>query len=344
MSLNENIQEFLLERGAIRVGFAHKDALAGGPPSADLDYTLPGARSAVSFAVPFDRDRIRAFLSKKDRMPHEEDNLATNMRVTSLSWEIAEVVKSEGFEARGTAANLNYRKDVPDWQIRMHPKISHRYMAVASGVGSFGWSGNVGIKGHGTAVILGTCVTSADLEPTAPLPEDERFCDNCKLCVSACPVEMFEREKSMSVTLGGVAFTHAARKTYLLCQICCGGFTGLHRSGRWSSWSPGRFSIPEGEQELLSELLRAMALYERRPTLSAGYQSPAFRGANLNMTCGNCQIVCWGDRRETASNVNLLHTSGCIVQKADGSLSALPSDEARVVFERMDPEHRKLYC
>jgi hypothetical protein len=148
----------------------------------------------------------------------------------------------------------------------------------------------------------------------------------------------------MSVTLGGTTFTHAARKTYLLCQICCGGFTGLHRSGRWSSWSPGRFSIPEGEQELLSELLRAMALYEKRPALSAGYQSPAFQGANLNMTCGNCQIVCWGDKKETAHNVKLLHTSGCVIQKPDGSLSVLPADQAREAFEAMDPEHKKLYC
>ena len=344
MSLERRIEEFLLEQGAVKVGFARKEALAGGPPSADLDFTLPGVRSAVSFALPFDRDKIRAFLAKKDRLPHEEDNITTNMRVTSLSWEVAGLLKAEGYEARGTAANLNYRKDMPDWQITMHPKISHRYVAVASGLGSFGWSGNVGIKGYGAAIILGTCVTSAELEPTPLVQEDQRFCDNCKLCVSACPMGMFEKELSMSLTLGGVTFTHAARKTYLLCQMCCGGFTGLHSSGRWSSWSPGRFSVPEGEKALLSELLRAMSQYQKWPRVSAGYQNPAFEGANLNMTCGNCQIVCWGDKKERAQNVKLLHTSGCIVQEPDGSLHVLPAGKAREAFECMDPEHRGLYC
>jgi epoxyqueuosine reductase QueG len=344
MTLNQEVEDFLRERGALRVGFVGQEGLAGAPPSADLGYTLPGARTAISFALPLDRDRIRAFLGKKDRVGHEEDNLLVNMRATSLSWELAEVFQQRGFQARGTASNLNYRQDIPNWELRMLPKISHRYLAVASGVGSFGWSGNVGLRGYGTAVILGTCVTTADLQPTAPISQEESFCDLCKLCVAACPVGMFEKDLETAVTLGGRTYAHAARKTYLLCQICCGGFTGLHQSGRWSSWSPGRFVIPKGEPELLAELLRAMSLYQQWPRTTPGYQSPAFRGANLNMTCGNCQIVCWGEKRKTAANLKLLHSSGCVVQPPDGTLRALPAEEAARTFSEMDSRHRKLYC
>jgi epoxyqueuosine reductase QueG len=344
MSLNKRMEEFLVERGAIRVGFASLESLAGGPPSAELEYTLAGARSAVSFALPLDRGKIRAFLAKEDRFGHEEDNLMTNLRVTSLSWEVAEFLKKEGFEARGTSANLNYRKEMDGWQIRMHPKISHRYVAVASGLGSFGWSGNAGLKGYGAAVILGTCVTGAELEPTPAIPDQESFCDGCKLCVSACPVEMFDREKAMSVTLGSSTFSHADRKSYLRCQICCGGFTGLHKSRKWSSWSPGRLAIPDDEQALYQELLRAMALYEKRPRMTGGYRNPAFENMNLGMTCGNCQIVCWGDRKETAENVRLLHNSGCVLEMPGGGIRVLPGAEAADSFEKMAPEHRSLYC
>jgi len=42
VSLNEIIKEFLLEEGAIKVGFSNKETLAGGPPSIDLDYRLDG--------------------------------------------------------------------------------------------------------------------------------------------------------------------------------------------------------------------------------------------------------------------------------------------------------------
>ncbi len=345
MSLNRKIEEFLIERGAIKVGFANKERLSSGPPSADLEYSLPGARSAVSFAVPFDRDKILAFLGKEDRVPHEQDNLETNYRVTEMAWDLSTYLKELGVEARGTAANLNYRKEEPNWQVTMPPKISHRYVAVAAGAASFGWSGNVGIKGYGAAIIIGTCLTTAELEPTELIPEEESFCDNCKLCVSACPVEMFEKDKEMTVSLGGMTFTHAARKTCMLCQICCGGFTGLHKSGKWSSWAPGRYTVvPEDEEKLLNELMRAMNQYEQRPKMTEGYKNPAFKDANLNTTCGNCQIICWGDKKETAKNLKLLQKSGCILQRPDGSLYAVPPEEAAMEFEKMDPERRKLYC
>ncbi len=343
MSLNERIEEFLREKGALKVGFATRDTLEGGPPSVDLEYCLEGARSAVSFALPLNRDHIRAFLSKKDRESHEADNLMTNIKATQVSWELAGMLKEEGHESKGTLSNLKYRKEYPDWVISMHPDISHRYIAVSSGVGSFGWSGNVGMKGYGTAIILGTTITQAELEPTEPIPEEESFCDKCKLCASACALEMMEKDKDISVDIGGFGFTHCARRSYLLCHICCGGFSGLHKSGKWSSWSPGRFEIPEGEDNLFKLLGKLTELYKQRPPMPGGYQHTALKGARQYLTCGNCQISCWGDKKETAKNVKLLKSSGCVLQRKDGTLYALPPDEAAIVFEEMDPDHKKLY-
>jgi len=343
MSLSDDLKNYVLSKGAIAVGIVTVKGLKGGPPSVDLNYKMPGAISAISFALPFNREHIRAFLSKKDRGAHEQDNLKTNIRATELSWEVAEFLKKAGFDARGTSSNLKYRKEVPGWEITMPPDISHRYIAVRSGVGSFGWSGNVGIKGFGTAIILGTVLTKAELEPTEPIPEEKTFCDQCKLCVSACAVEMFEKEKEMSVTLGGKTFSHAARRSYLLCQFCCGGFTGLHKSGKWSTWSPGRFKVPEDEKEILKELLRAVALYNQRPIMPGGYVHPSLGGVRQYMTCGNCQIVCWGEKKETAKNIKLLHKSGCVFQKPDGSLYALPHEEAAIYFEEMETDRKKLF-
>src|SRR5512139_2964123 len=96
MPLEAAIEEFLLERRALGVGIATTATLAGGPPSADITYRMEGARSAVSFALPFNRDSIRLFLGKVDRVPHENDNLSTNVRSKDLSWELAEMLKREG--------------------------------------------------------------------------------------------------------------------------------------------------------------------------------------------------------------------------------------------------------
>ena len=52
MSLEKEIVELLKGLGAVRVGFANLETLAGSPPSADLKYIMPEARSAVSFTSP----------------------------------------------------------------------------------------------------------------------------------------------------------------------------------------------------------------------------------------------------------------------------------------------------
>jgi len=343
MSLNQLIEEFLLERGALKVGFATLETLQGGPPSVDLSYKLPGARSAISFALPFNRDHIRAFLAKQDRSAHEADNLSTNIRSGDISWQLSEMLKKEGRRARRIAANTKYRTELEGWQLTLHPDLSHRYIAARSGVGSFGWSGNVGIKGLGTAIILGATVTDAELMPTDPLPEDQGFCDKCKLCVSACAVEMFANNQETEITLGGVTFKHAARRNTILCQFCCGGFTGLAKSGKWSTWSPGRFKVPDDPDQLFKEFLRAVDLYAKRPPLPGGYDHPALKGAKQYMTCGNCQISCFGDKKETAKNLKLLHNSGCVLQKPDGTLYARSAEEAGREFASLDPEHKKLY-
>lgn len=344
MSLTRLIEEFLSERGALRVGIATRESLAGGPPSAELRYKLEGAKSAVSFALALNRDAIMRFLAKEERTAHEEDNLKTNLRAKELSWELAELIKREGHAAKGTAANNKYRTEIANWQFTMPPDLSHRYLAARSGVGSFGWSGNVGIKGIGTAIILGTCLTAAELEPTPPVPEGEKFCDKCKLCVSSCAVEMFSKEEETAVTLGGVSFNFSARKNIILCQFCCGGFTGLAKSGKWSTWSPGRFKAPEDGHELGKEFFRAVGLYAQRPPMPGGYEHSALKGAKQYMTCGNCQLVCGGDRKETTKRVKLLHQSGCVLQREDGSLYARPAGEAEREFERMPEERKRLYC
>lgn len=347
MTLERNIEDFLLERGALKVGFATRETLAGGPPSADLTYIMPAARSAVSFALPLDRDKIRAYLSKKDHGSHEKNNIEVNILITFLARDLAKWLEEQGHPSKAVFANLIYRQDEVGWQVLMHPDLSHRYVAVRSGVGSFGWSGNVGMEGYGTAIILGTTVTEAELSPTEPVPPEESFCDSCKLCASACASGLIEPKKEASVTLGGKTFTCAAKRSYMYCQFVCGGFSGLHRSGKWSTWSPGRYSLPGSEDELFWALGCAIENYKRWPERKddeGGYINPALGETTARLTCGNCQVICWGDKEATKENYRLLTSSGCVVQREDGEVEVLPADEALRVFDSLPEGHRKLYC
>jgi hypothetical protein len=51
--------------GAVSIGFATKKTLEGGPTTTDMTYILPEAETAICFAVPLDKSKIRSYLGKK---------------------------------------------------------------------------------------------------------------------------------------------------------------------------------------------------------------------------------------------------------------------------------------
>ena len=149
MSLEKEIVELLKGLGAVSVGFANLETLAGSPPSADLKYLLPEARSAVSFALPLNRELLRGFLAKKDQLAHEADFVTTTHRSGEISAKVKSFLETKGYQSASTERSGVYGRELPNWQKDVHPDISHRYIAVRSGVGSFGWSGNVESRGSG---------------------------------------------------------------------------------------------------------------------------------------------------------------------------------------------------
>jgi len=337
--------EFLETQGACAVGVATTDTLAGGPPSTDLEYVLPGAKSAVSFAVPMDQEKIERYLAKQDHAGHQADNFHTNFFVTGLAVGLAEYWDQQGIPSYGCTANAVYRKDTPNGMLDFLPDISHRYLAVRSGVGWFGYSGNVITKTHGAAVVLGSVVTTAELDPTDPLPVDEEYCHYCQLCFASCQSGLMDRDEQTTVTMGGAEFSYSKRRSYHRCDLVCGGFTGLADNGKWSTWSPGRFPIPDADEEFLPALVDALNASEPRPSIEGGFHHPAMPPTRkLNMTCGNCQLICHPDRNERKRRYKLLTRSGVVVQHEDGSLAAVTPDAARESVAELSPERRATYA
>jgi len=342
LSRNPLIEELLLENGAIKVRFANRESLAGGPPSADLTYQIEGARSAVSFALPLYRDRTRRYLAKEE---YHEEQIDVSIQSSKLSKACAQLIEKEGYASAMVHGNNKFRNELIGRKLNLLPDISHRYVAVASGLGSFGWSGNVGIKGYGTAIILGTVVTTADLAPTDPIPEAESFCDQCKICVSSCVANMFSKPETDSVTLGGWTFTYARRIDLNRCNLVCPGLTGLSKDGKWSTWSAGRLHIPEKPEKTFELLVKAFAQSYKRPALpgEGGFTPSTGGNMNIRLTCGNCSYICFGDRDETRENYRLLKSSGCVIQLENGEKRVLPPQEADEEFEKMNPAHKRLY-
>lgn len=337
--------EYLQAQGASAVGVVTNETLEGGPPSTDLEYVLPGAKSALSFAVPLDQKKIEAFLSKEDHAGHQQDNVHTGYYVTGLAVGLASYLDQIGFPSKGVDSNMVYRKDTPRGIRDFMPDISHRYLAVRSGVGWFGFSGNVITRDHGASVLLGSVVTTAELEPTDPLPEEEKYCDECQLCYASCTSHMMDKHEKTSVTMGGHEFSYSKRRSYNRCDLVCGGFTGLSKKGKWSTWSPGRFPIPESDEEFRGALIAASQAWLSRPEIDdGGFHHPQMPGGRkLNFTCGNCQLICNPDRKERKRRYKLLTRSGVVIQHPDGSIEAVKADQAQQHLDNMEPERRALY-
>lgn len=341
-SLTEQVTKIVQSYGTVRVGIGTRQTLEGGPPSTDLTFILPEGRSAITFAIPLNKKYIRPFLAKEDRLSHERDNLQANMVVTGIAAHLAKHLEQKGFPSQGVVANESYRDEKGIGRLGMNPDLSHRYLAVRSGVGWFGFSGNVITPEYGAAVILGTCVTAAELEPTDPLPPEENYCNRCKLCLASCCSGMMDPVEGAKVILGGKDFTYSKRKNYLRCEFVCGGMTGLHPSKKWSTWSPGRFIIPEDDATFREAMIKGIKAYSRRPPMGGGFPHIMMR-SNLYLTCGNCQLLCWPELADRKENFRILTSSGVVIQRANGSLERTSPEKAEAYVMSLEEGTRSLY-
>jgi epoxyqueuosine reductase QueG len=344
-SLAERLMDYARMMGAVSAGVATLETLEGGPPSTDLTYVLPEAKSAVSFAVPIDQSAIDPYLSKEDRHAQESDARQANIISSGIACWLANFLEQKGFKAKAINANQNYRDKCGDEQLGknpMNPEISHRYVAAASGVGFFGLSGNILTKDNGGAVILGTCVTSAELTPTKPIPQEENYCDNCGLCLDSCLSGMMDQEEKAAVTIGGTPFSYSKRREYMRCGFVCGGLSGLHPDKKWSTWSPGRYKIPYKDEDFIGLVLNTIPYYSKRPEMSGGNYN-VLTNSKIYTTCANCQLLCHPDKKKRADRFKMLTTNGVIIQHPDGSLERVTPEKAEEHMAAMDEETRALY-
>ena len=242
-----------------------------------------------------------------------------------------------------------------NWRTKLPPLLALRLVAARSGVGSIGWSGNILVNGYGAAVLLGALVTSAKLEPTDPIPQEDSPCDKCKLCVNVCAFRMFDKKEEDSYTLGGYTFSFSKRNNVSRCYIVCGGHSGLDKTGKWSTWSPGRTSYPETEDDadrtfahIFTHPVKQFRIVGEEGTygesklindtvaqeyIKSGEIASNTFTENFILTCGNCQLICTGNHDETAENYRILTSSGCVITKENGE-NIIVSEEEAIELEK----------
>ncbi len=216
---------------------------------------LAQAKSAVSFVIPIAPESIAPHLMKKDRLFLEKEMIRANVLASGIALHLSHYLENRGYKSVPVAANLVYRpgeNQTPSYNPMdtVYPDIAHRYLAVQCGLGHLGMSGNLITPEFGAAVILGAVVTEAGLEPTPPLPPEDSYCDDCRLCLASCASRFMDFDNKTQMNLGGKELAYSGRRNLARCDLVCGGYTGLAPNGRWSTWSPGRFDVPQNDDDL----------------------------------------------------------------------------------------------
>ena len=331
-----------LTLGATLSGISVPESLKGGPAVVDLDYALPGARSVIVFGVPFDDSLVEPYLGKKSY------DLNTNkIRVTTfaagIAFEISTVLTSLGYKTYPIAPNFAFRTDTPNGIFDRVPPASLKLIAVSCGLGHIGQSGLLITKKYGAALSLGGVITDAVLEPTEPLPESENYCDRCMACKAACVADFINKEK-ISIDMGGRSVRVGNCRLAARCAYPCGGITGLHPNGKWSTWSSGRFPLPEEDEEYRTMSRKYVRQYLERKRDGAICYNPLLAGTyEMQYTCSNCQFVCHPDPAVRKRRLAAIRNSGAIIEDRDGQKKAVSPEEAERYVSGLPAERRRLY-
>ena len=99
-------------------------------------------------------------------------------RLPRYAWRDHYALLRERLDALGRSLGGAYRVLVDENQ------HVDREGARRAGIGFYGKNTMLITRDHGSWVVLGTLVTDAEIEPTAPLDLD---CGRCRLCIDACP-------------------------------------------------------------------------------------------------------------------------------------------------------------
>ena len=182
---------------------------------------LPGARSVISFFLPFAPEIVEAN-ARGGKKVAEEWAIAyveTNVLLAQITNHLIEVLAGQGIRAAGEPPTDNFDP------VTLVSRWAHKSVAVIAGVGSFGVHQLV-ITDAGCGGRFGSLVIDADLPIVPTEPRNRclyRHDGSCLECVSRCPVKALDENRGLDKQLCwkrclGVAkvFEHIGT-----AQVCC---------------------------------------------------------------------------------------------------------------------------
>ena len=140
---------------------------------------LPNLKYALSIGVKLS-DAVLKTIDGAPSFVYFQHYRTANTKLDQIAFTLAREIEKAGFSALPVAASQSLGKNNPYRGI-----ISHKTVAVLSGLGFVGKSGLFLSEKYGSKVRLATVLTDRPLSNT--LPVIENGCKNCTACQTACP-------------------------------------------------------------------------------------------------------------------------------------------------------------
>ena len=182
----EQIRQFGYELGADAIGFAAIEDYQS-KKSPDPRTILPGVKSLVVLgyreldgAVESENTRV----SFASRMGAMELSLKNNYLMTRYI--------EDHYQVKAASIPASYPVDMSPEVIGFVGDVSLRHAAVAAGLGVFGRHNLVINPRFGTRIIFTAILTELPVDSDPSIQEE--LCDQCNLCVEACPAQALNKE------------------------------------------------------------------------------------------------------------------------------------------------------
>ena len=145
---------------------------------------VPGAKTVVTFFLPFDEKTIKSNIGGTDSS--REWNIATietNKLITAVNEALHDYFTAEGYQSSLLPPTYHYD------EVNLRSDWSHKSAAYISGLGTFGLH-RLLITEKGCCGRFGSVITDMDMEHTSRA--EEEYClfkakGSCKKCVEHCP-------------------------------------------------------------------------------------------------------------------------------------------------------------
>lgn len=207
---SQQVKELVISLGADLCGIAGIDRFKDAPQGYSPRDVMPSCRSVISFACRFPIGTLKC----SSPVPYTRVRNSITPRMDAIALELCMRLEKEGILSVPIPTN---ESELDESTARYRSIISQKHAAQAAGLGTIGRHSLLITPQFGSMIWLGAVLTEAVLEQDGMM---ENICNDCGLCVEACPVDALENRELKQNVCWDYAFGEEKENWRITCHKC----------------------------------------------------------------------------------------------------------------------------